>query len=148
MKTCVGLFIVLIGMVACAPAPHSGKGFQLPDGDPAKGREIFSFVGCDSCHTLPDAEAEPGLPDRIVLGGEVTRVKTYGDLVTSIINPSHTIRRDVPDFMQAGDDVSMMDYAQINDRITITELIDLVAFLQEQYEVVPPDIDPYVYYYK
>ena len=49
---------------------------------------------CVRCHTvagveLPDDDLH-GLP-KINLGGEIYRVKSYGDLVTSIINPQHVV---------------------------------------------------------
>jgi hypothetical protein len=32
--------------------------------------------------------------------------------------------------------------------MTVTQLVDLVAFLQPQYQVEPPKIDPYAYHYR
>lgn len=148
MRTYAIFLIALLLLGGCAPAPESARGFRLPDGDPTKGEEVFRETGCEACHTLAGEGEGSSLPARVVLGGEVTRVRTYGDLVTSIINPSHRIAANVPESMQAGKDLSMMEFASVNDKITVTELIDLVAFLQGQYEVVPPDVEPYLYYYK
>lgn len=148
MKTVFVFTLVLFGVLGCAPTPQSALGFRLPDGDAAKGEMNFHAIGCKSCHSLASASAQPVEQDRVVLGGEVTRVKTYGDLVTSIINPSHRVGPKTPASMRMDDGVSLMEVAMLNDRLTITELIDLVAFLQAQYEVVPPNVEPYVYFYK
>jgi hypothetical protein len=65
-------------------------------------------------------------------------VKTYGSLVTSIINPSHDLARGYPtDEITAGGQ-SVMSLAKLNKVVTVQQLIDLVAFLQVVYELRPP----------
>jgi sulfur-oxidizing protein SoxX len=74
----------------------------------------------------------------VKLGGETTRVRTYGELVTSIINPSHRI---APAHRATGalpEDESVMSYAYLNDVMTVQQLVDIVALLQPTYEVVQP----------
>lgn len=71
----------------------------------------------------------------VVLGGGVSRVKTYGELVTSIINPSHKLARGFPPHRVSDESGSLM--SPYNDVMTVTELINLVAFLQTRYEVKP-----------
>ena len=73
----------------------------------------------------------------VVLGGEVRQVKTYGALVTSIINPSHSLAPGYPKELITKDNQSAM--ANFNDTMTVRQLIDLVAFLQSRYEFVPPE---------
>ena len=64
----------------------------------------------------------------IALGGEVTRIQTYGELVTSIINPSHRLAEGYPvDTVSVDGKSRMRNY---NDVMTVTELTDLVMFLQ------------------
>ncbi|MBT8087695.1 MAG: hypothetical protein KJO46_06640, partial [Gammaproteobacteria bacterium] len=80
---------------ACDPgAVMSARGFRLPDGDAQAGREAFLYMQCHQCHTLT-GETLPAIPGEnppyVELGGQVTQVKTYGQLVTSIINPSHKL---------------------------------------------------------
>ena len=123
----------------CGVEPKAATGFRLPDGDADTGRETFVRLSCNSCHTvrgedLPAPET-PG-PLRVQLGGEVSRAKTYGELVTSVINPSHRLIRGYPESQTAVDSQSRMP--NYNDTMTVTELIDLVAFLQTRYEVVLP----------
>jgi hypothetical protein len=83
----------------------------------------------------------------VTLGGEVTRVKTYGELVTSIINPSHRLAQGYPTEEVSAAGESLMALAYLNDVMTVQQLIDLVAFLQARYEVRPPayDADWYLY---
>jgi len=129
------LFLVLVG-VGCEVGPRSGRGLRLPAGDVARGAIAFESLGCATCHDIAGEPAgtAAGRPETIVtLGGEVTRVETYGELVTSIINPSHEISRRYPEKEVAEGDVSKMQ--NFNERMSVAQLIDLTAFLQSKYEV-------------
>jgi mono/diheme cytochrome c family protein len=131
---CLGLIAAL---AACSP--ESPFGFRLPEGDAAAGRQAYVDLRCNSCHEVRGIAIEyrEGLA-HVPLGGVTTRVKTYGELVTSIINPSHRI---APPNRVDGvlpDGQSVMSAAYLNDVMTVQQLIDLVAFLQPTYEAVPP----------
>ena len=127
----------------------SGVGFRLPDGDADRGRAAFVALHCHGCHVVEGLDV-PYMGTggaSIELGGRTTHVKTYGELVTSIVNPSHRI---APRHREEGlfaEDTSLMQIAFLNDVMTVQQLIDLVAYLQSTYEVVPPPIDPYTYRY-
>ena len=87
----------LFALTACdQEARMSQKGFRLPDGDAEAGREAYLYMQCHQCDTIA-GEQLPGIPGQeppyVELGGKVTQVKTYGELVTSIINPSHRLAR-------------------------------------------------------
>ena len=139
--------LVICSLVAiftgCGTGPKSAAGFRLPDGDSAKGEQSFLGLGCHGCHTVEGAELPEPLtvgPVRVALGGQVTRVKTYGELVSSVINPSHRIAPSAgPEGVTEDGESVMRVY---NDTMTVQQLIDLVAFLQSHYEVVPPE---YIY---
>jgi hypothetical protein len=122
-------------LLGCEVGPRSGRGLRLPDGDPARGAIAFDELGCTKCHDVAGDPA-PRVEDRseeiMVLGGEVTRVASYGELVTSIINPSHKISRRYPREQVAEEGVSKME--NFNDRMTVAQLIDLTEFLQSRYE--------------
>ncbi len=144
------LVLSMITLAACAPSPESPRGFRLPDGDPEAGQATFVRLKCHGCHEVADLE----LPEleyvgpplvSVKLGGEVTRVRTYGELVTSIINPSHRLIQGYPPEQISQDGESLM--ADYNDWMTVAQLIDLVAFLQSHYEVVPPDYEYYQFTY-
>ena len=69
------------------------------------------------------------------LEGKMGRAPTDGYLVTSIIYPSYSLARvPVRDIPSRGES-RMPHYA---DRMTVRQLADLVAFLQDQYTVPPP----------
>jgi hypothetical protein len=141
-----GILTLLAALAACSP--ESPFGFRLPDGDAAAGREAFVALACNACHEVRGvAIAHIEGAARVPLGGQTTRVKTYGELVTSIINPSHRIApRDREDGVLPGGE-SLMTAAYLNEVMTVQQLVDLVAFLQPTYEVVqpPPPVHWYVY---
>jgi hypothetical protein len=108
----------------------------LPEGDLDRGEAAFQDLGCVACHDVAGGAASAtreGSAVIVTLGGEVTRVETYGELVTSIINPSHDISARYPRELVAEGDLSKMK--NFNERMTVAQLIDLTAFLQSNYEV-------------
>jgi hypothetical protein len=127
------------GLSACASA---NRGVYLPQGDAARGREAFVDLRCHACHEVEGFN--PPTPivaaTRVRLGGQTARVKTFGDLVTSIANPSHRITRGYPPDAVAVDGVSLMSLIRLNEVMTVQQLVDLAAFLQAEYDVVPPPI--------
>ena len=60
--------------------------------------------------------------------------------MTSIANPSHRLARGYPPETVAVEGVSLMSLIYLNDVMTVQQLVDVVAFLQPRYEVVPPPI--------
>jgi len=123
----------------------SERGFRLPEGNASAGRETFLYMHCNQCHTIKDEELQAiaGFEPFVELGGALTRVKTYGELVTAIINPSHKLADGYPEDFVSEDAVSKM-YVY-NGFMTVQELTDLVMFLQAQYDVVPPEFNYRVY---
>ncbi|WP_428407782.1 c-type cytochrome [Hyphococcus sp.] len=110
----------------------------MPDGDAAAGRQVFIDKKCASCHVIDGMEAlREGLEveNTVPIGGMKTTVDTYGQLVTSVINPSHRIARAYRSEAYSEDGESKM--RNYNDELTVSELIDLVAFLQAQYTEFP-----------
>ena len=132
------------GLSACEADRMSERGFSLPEGNALNGKEAFVYMHCHECHTIA-GEALPALaladPPYVELGGKVTRVKTYGELVTAIINPSHKLAQGYPveAVTNDGESSKMPLY---NGYMTVQELIDIVAYLQPFYDVYVP---PYVY---
>ena len=123
----------------------SERGFRLPDGDAMAGRETFLYMHCNQCHTIKGEELPtiPGFEPFVELGGAVTRVRTYGELVTAVINPSHKLAQGYPEELVSEDGKSKM-YVY-NGFMTVQELTDLVMFLQPHYDVVPPEFHYRVY---
>ena len=123
----------------------SERGFRLPEGDAMAGRETFLYMHCNQCHTISGEELPtiPGFEPFVELGGSVTRVKTYGELVTAVINPSHKLAEGYATDLVSEDGKSKM-YVY-NGFMTVQELTDLVMFLQPHYDVVPPEFHYRVY---
>ncbi len=128
----------LIPVLSACERPQSA-GFTLPEGDADRGKETFMDLGCTFCHTVDGVEGlRTDMPEparTIVLGGEKSRVYTYGELVTSIINPSHKISQpELEDVVDAEGKSQMVVY---NDIMTVTEMTDLVTFLEANYSLEP-----------
>ena len=93
------LALLLAVAGGCERDRMSERGFSLPEGDAAAGRDTFVYMQCHQCHFMAGEQypALPGMePPYVELGGEVTRVKSYGELVTAIINPSHKLADGYP----------------------------------------------------
>ena len=132
----------LIALAGCEQSPNTGKGFSLPEGNAANGKIAYVELACNRCHSVADIEQVPSegleLPN-VKLGGTVLSIKTYGDLVTSIINPSHRILRGHTQGI-ASQKLLMNDDGNskmpiYNDVMTVTQLVDLVTFLEGHYEL-------------
>jgi len=143
-----GVFVLLLA--SCDLGPKSSYGFTLPEGDSAYGQQYFVEFRCIDCHVVPGLEDELVAPEGIdpimvvALGGTTTRIATYGELVTSIINPSHKVSREYRLTPVVDEDQSMM--RNYNSIMTVDELIDIVAFVQEQYVLQPYTPSRYVIY--
>ena len=147
---------VLLLVLGCDTGPKSAKGFRLPDGDVGKGKVAFIELKCNTCHTVHGVElpaAEAPAPATVALGGEVIQVKSYGQLVTSIINPSHKLSKHFEEvWAKTGEgfaeetEGSLSPMPQFNDKMTVGQMIDLVAFLQSHYVKLEPAYDHYGYY--
>jgi hypothetical protein len=115
----------------------SPRGFELPDGDAARGREAFVALRCTSCHEVAGLEDElprpVATPDTgVKLGGLAMREPSDGELVTSIVNPSkHLYPAGEAERITSGSGSRM---ANLNESMTVQNLIDIVAFLHERYE--------------
>ena len=126
-------------LTACGFGPESPRGFSLPEGNPEKGKVLFSEYRCIDCHLVEGVEVSDDheylLPNAVQLGGSSGRVTTYGELVTSVINPSHKLTRRYPVSITSENGESRM--RNVNDVLTVADLIDIVAFLQPKYKVLP-----------
>lgn len=141
------LLATLAGLSACEADRMSEKGFSLPEGNAVSGREAFVYMHCHECHMVAGEEF-PAVPNSdppfVTLGGKVTRVKTYGQLVTAIINPSHKLAPGYPRELVTNDgETSKMPV--YNGYMTVQELIDIVAFLQPHYDVYVPQYEYRIY---
>ena len=137
------VFVLLCGSLLISSCNSQARGFALPEGDIEKGKVTYKRLACIECHSIPNIEWKGGKDNlKIHLGGEVTSLKTYGDLVTSVINPSHKVASFYNQKTSTEGGLSKMK--NYNEVMTVQELIDLVTFLQSEYQVVsPPTHYPY-----
>ena len=142
----LALAATMLTLAACQPSGSAA--FSFPQGDAEAGAQTFVELGCISCHSVTGApamrdsirEAERTIP----LGGEQTRVYTYGELVTAIVNPSHKVSQERLGTMVQSDGQShMINY---NDIMTVTQLTDLVTFLEAHYTLKPFERSDYITY--
>lgn len=138
MKTAIVVIATLL-LFACDQSAQSPRGFSLPEGNMEKGYLVFKKYQCQDCHRIAGEKesdnAQYLVAKPIPLGGSSGRIKTYAELVTSIINPSHKLTPRQPASFTSEDGVSLMRV--VNDELTVSELIDLVAYLQPKYKVTP-----------
>ena len=130
-------------LTGCGAGTKSAKGFRLPEGDPAKGRTAFVELKCHTCHTVAGETDLPAPSESVkapvLLGGEVAKVKTYGELVTSIIHPSHNLSPRLQEEWMEQAQLSPM--GSFNHLMTVEQMIDLVEFLQPKYQLIQREFD-------
>jgi len=143
------VLVLVVSVLSGCSEYTQNRGFSLPKGDAGTGQLVFVEYRCIECHTLSGTEFSEEVENSehetmVEIGGEVTRVKSYGDLVTSIINPSHKLAKGylVKDITDQDGESKMRNY---NEELNVRELIDLVAFLKSKYELksVPQTVYPY-----
>ncbi|MBA6292116.1 cytochrome C [Colwellia sp. MB3u-70] len=140
--------LIAISLSSCDLGPDSPRGFSLPKGDVDKGAMVLTKYQCLACHNLNGVEQAEGInnPDlNVRLGGKSTKVTTYAELVTSVINPSHKLAKGYALTAITVEGESKM--SNFNDVMTVTELVDLVTFLQPHYELVPYRRTDYQFYH-
>tara|TARA_R110000787_G_scaffold26204_2_gene73491 strand:+ start:513 stop:974 length:462 start_codon:yes stop_codon:yes gene_type:complete len=139
---------VSLALLACSKGVDSPKGFSLPKGDIVRGEAAFKKYQCLACHSLDNYSDSDELVTKefkqpIILGGTSSVVKTYAQLVTSIINPSHKIAKQATPFETVKNEDGSSKMRIYNDVMTVSELTDLVAFLQPKYKIKPPRYTQY-----
>jgi mono/diheme cytochrome c family protein len=135
---------LVVAAVGCDTGPKSARGFRLPDGNADKGKAAFISLQCYTCHKVDGVDLPPPgatVKAPVLLGGEVTRIKTYGELVTSVINPSHKLSEKMKEEWSREAKLSPMP--EFNDIMTVSQMIDLVAFLQPRYKKLVLDYEYY-----
>lgn len=144
MKNFITTAICTAMLAGCAP--NTGLLVRFPIGNVSRGHEAFVALECHGCHRIDGVELPPppsaSSPISVPLGGHTPRIETYGDIVTSIVNPSHRLARSYR-VRAASDGKSPMAAEFLNDVITVQQLVDLAAFLRTEYDYVPPPPPPY-----
>ncbi len=116
---------VTMAQLHAAGGIPSGWLFSPPPGDAARGREIFLRLACFACHRV----GGESLPPSSGIGPDLTDAGEHhpaGYLLESVINPNAVIIEG-PGYTGPDGRSIMPSYA---DRLTVAELLDLVAFLR------------------
>lgn len=127
----------MLSLAACEREPQPVDVFVPPTGDAARGKEVFVKYQCYGCHTIPDVDlpqrqTEPAL--LLALGVRMHRVASYGDLLTAVLYPDHIVSpKFVSALKAAGEDPATAQMPDFTREMTVSELIDVVEFLDEQY---------------
>ncbi len=136
-----GVQLLLLLFTGCATHPDYATQFRFPVewGSIEAGRQTFVALQCHRCHSvngvaLPAFEGES--PVRLELGGEIAYVKTYADLVTSIVNPNHVLSDEYLRQLPPGERRAAQSVMPFNEQMTVAQLIDLVTFLNSRYVLI------------
>lgn len=134
----VGACIISAVITACANDPNRQQEFDFPMelGNIEEGRQAFIGLGCHQCHTvanteLPDFPTYPLL--RLELGGPTDPYMSNARLMTSLINPNQHVSERLWDLLRLDGSVPLESPMPNFDFITVSQLIDLVAFLDSKY---------------
>jgi hypothetical protein len=131
-----GLASMAALVAGCAYEPIFG--YPVNEGNVDAGRQAFIDHQCHACHSVAGVTLPPlagANPPIFELGGVTSAVRTYGDLMTSIINPNHVISEEYREQLRLRGIVpldSPMPMPHI-DNMTVRQLIDIVAFLDSRY---------------
>ncbi len=125
----------------------SAPSFTLPAGNAEHGEADFLQFRCYDCHRVQGVELPPSEDAEHVTVelGVVDEPRSYADLVTGIINPSHRLAKGYTPSLVSQDGKSRMPV--YNDVMTVTQLADLVAFLQAHSKLEPVQKTEYRDYY-
>ena len=136
VRNAVSVLLLAAIVAGCAYDPI----FSFPSdvGDVTAGRQAFIDHQCHQCHSIAGVSLPPlagGSTILLELGGETAFVKSEGELLTSIINPNHSISERYREQSQLAGNLpleSPMPMPHI-DNMTVRQLIDIVAFLDSRY---------------
>jgi len=109
---------------------------------------------CHACHSIEGKEMPIEGPNilnnKVILGGKTYTLKSYGELVTAIMDPGHSIASRYLATLPEAEKEEKIESPMVvyNDDMTVQELVDLAAFLHSLYVKVPYHYtNPYPYYY-
>jgi hypothetical protein len=136
-------------LISCGEEERMARGFVLPKGDIEAGKTAFSELKCTQCHSVAGVEfSEIKSGAGFELGGKVRRIKTYGELVTAVIDPTHDVN---PKFTSSrpayNGENPTTPMPSFNSIMTVKQLSDIVIFLHSRYQEEGPDFTDYPFLY-
>lgn len=145
----LGAALLLLVLGGCDRQGEGVRGFVLPAGNVEAGRLAFVSLGCHQCHLVAGVDLPEFVGDNryeITLGGKVLKVRSYGDLLTAVVNPDHSIERrhshKLSDEERASGKSPMPD---LSGQMSVTDLINIIEFLHSRYEERSPEYRGYQY---
>lgn len=107
-------------------------GSQTSTGDPAKGRQAFLDLRCNTCHEVAgESLPSPSVTPAVGLGGRSLLPPSEDRLKQDILLPSSHFAVGYPrEQIMQGDVSRMPDYSK---RLTADQVANLVAFLRSRY---------------
>lgn len=124
-------------LFGCGQGADSQAGVNLPHGYMGTGKAVFKKYQCLACHSIEGYE-DNAVPIRldppVKLGSKSSKLNTYSQLVNFLVNPSHKITQQGADAAALTGDSGVPQIENFNDLMTVTELTDVVAFLQHEYD--------------
>lgn len=148
------LLLVAVLLGACTVLQPTPGVTYLPEGDVETGKAAFVDLKCHQCHSVSGKQIQPPEADKasvyLDLGGKIHRINSFSELVRAVVSPNHIISGK---YLQQLDDISktgeiespMPDFI---DKMTVKQLIDLMAFLNKHYEELTPHYRGYDYGYR
>lgn len=136
--------------LASAGAQSPEDQLALPEGDFDQGREAFVALGCHQCHTVPGVMLpvwDGNSPVTLSLGANTLSVKTYPQLVTSIVNPNHVVSTRYLSKLGLEEGTEVSTLMPSRDDMTVRQLLDIITFLDASYEQGLDDYEAYRNYF-
>ena len=138
----VSALMALLGLAGCRSYPDYMNDFRFPieAGNIERGRQAFVAHGCNRCHVVDGVQLPrpANAPLTVELGGELMFAKTYGDLVTSIINPGFDLSDRYLGQLDSEQRRNLhTSPMSVSPDMKVSELIDIVAFLNSRYSLLP-----------
>ena len=129
----MAILVALLPLLWGCGSSHESEEFYLPDGDPLAGKGVFLKYSCYRCHLVADNVPKATPQVSVDLGAKQLQ-PSPGKIAESIIAPSHHIgeqasRKDTSP-VEFVDGTSLMEFGDRNQKMTIQELIDVVAYLK------------------
>jgi hypothetical protein len=131
-------------------AQDLGSRLVLPEGDFDRGLKAFTDLECHQCHTVPGVLLpvySGKSPVTLSIGAFTMSVTTYPGLVTSIINPNHVISSRYLAKLGLDERGNISTLMPFKEQMTVRQLLDLVTFLDVQYNWGVEDYQAYKNYF-
>ena len=149
-KKIVQAIILLLLSISAAMAQEPASGLALPEGDFDEGLRAFIDLECHQCHTVPGVmlPVYDGIsPVTLSLGANTLSVKTYAELVTSIVNPNHVVSSRYLAKLGMDERGQISTLMPFKDEMTVQQLLNLITFLDVRYAMGLDDYQAFRSYF-